>query len=67
VTTEPKNHRAVLLDAQQLFSDLRAGTIETKRAAEMANIIGKQIALVKLSLEYAAQKKEKPSIQFLDK
>lgn len=50
----------------QLFGDVKAGATEVKVAGEMNNTAGKIINSVKAELEYAALRKRKPSIPFLD-
>lgn len=50
-----------------VFDDLQKGTIKPKEAAELANIAGKMINSAKVQLEYAALRKDEPSIAFLEK
>lgn len=49
-----------------LFDELKSGVVDVKVAAEMNNTAGKIINSVKVQLEYSAQRKESPSIPFLD-
>lgn len=49
----------------EVFADLRAGNIEYKNAAELANLAGKMISSAKTQLEYYAQREETPNIPFL--
>jgi hypothetical protein len=49
----------------EVFADLRAGNIEHKNAAELANLAGKMINSAKTQLEYYAQREETPNIPFL--
>ncbi len=48
-----------------MFSDLRSGAIEVKTAAEMNNTAGKIISSIKVQLDYAALRKEAPTIAYL--
>jgi hypothetical protein len=56
--------RNELLD---VFHGLRDGTLSAKEAKEMNNAAGKIINSVKVELEYAHLREEKPEIPFLDK
>lgn len=49
-----------------LFGELKSGVADVKVAAEMNNTTGKVINSVKLELEYATLRKEKPNISFLE-
>ena len=49
-----------------IFDNLKAGALQPKEAAELANVAGKMINSAKVQLEYYALKKETPSIPFLD-
>lgn len=53
-------------DLTVLFGSIKDGTTDVKVASEMNNTAGKIINSVKAELEYAALKKEAPSIPFLD-
>jgi hypothetical protein len=55
--------RTVLL---RVFHALMAGEMKEHNVKEINNAAGKAIATVKLQLEYAALRKEKPNIPFLD-
>lgn len=48
-----------------LFEDLKCGAIEVKVASEMNNTAGKIISSLKVQLDYAEQRKEQPSIDYL--
>lgn len=58
-----KEVRKELCDA---FNDLRNGGLEVKQASEMSNMAGKIINSLKVEIEYAALRKEKPDIDFLN-
>ena len=49
-----------------LYKSLKEGAIDVKIAAEMNNTAGKIINVQRVQLEYAALRKEMPSITFLD-
>lgn len=49
-----------------LFDQLKSGEVDVKVASEMNNTAGKIINSLKVQLEYSNQRKESPSIQFLD-
>ncbi len=49
-----------------LFLNMENGHVKALDAKEMANVAGKMLASAKLQLEYAALRKEKPVIQFLE-
>jgi hypothetical protein len=48
-----------------LYGDLKTGAVEPKLAAEMNNTAGKIIGSLKVELDYADQREEKPYIDFL--
>jgi hypothetical protein len=52
-------------ELSEVFAQLKVGAITPAVATEMNNSAGKIINTVKLELEYAALRKEKPSIPFL--
>jgi hypothetical protein len=56
----------MILECQAIFYSLKAGEVKLKDAAEMHNSVGKMIGLTKLQLEYAALRKESPTLPFLD-
>lgn len=58
--TELRNELAAV------FAALKAGEIETKDAAELANLAGKVINSAKAQVEYYALRKEAPQITFLE-
>lgn len=49
----------------EVFKELRAGNVEHKNAAELANLAGKMIGSAKVQLEYYALRNEIPAIPFL--
>lgn len=50
----------------QLFDEIKSGAVDVKVASEMNNTAGKIIGSLKVQLEYAALRKESPSIKFMD-
>jgi len=48
-----------------VFKGLQEGTVESKVAAELANIAGKMMRSAQVELEYYVVRKEKPNIAFL--
>lgn len=60
-----KNIVELRKELSQVVEDLKAKRIEPKTAKELNNAVGKVIASVKVQLEYAAMRKEKPRIGFL--
>ncbi|MEO6146550.1 MAG: hypothetical protein ABIT70_05760, partial [Sulfuriferula sp.] len=52
-------------ELQQVFDELRAGSIKHKEVSELTNCVGKMIGLAKVQLEYHALRKEIPNILFL--
>lgn len=48
-----------------VFAQLKAGEIKPSDAAELANLAGKMIASAKVQVEYAALRKDTPTITFL--
>ena len=48
-----------------ILKDLKAGKLSPKTAAQMNNAAGKMLQTVKIQLEYAKDRKEKPSIAFM--
>ena len=48
-----------------VFAQLKAGEIKPSEAAELANLAGKMIASAKVQVEYAALRKDTPTIEFL--
>lgn len=53
-------------DLSTVFDDLRAGSIDTKQASELANLAGKMISSAKAQLEYYELAGLKPVIPFLE-
>lgn len=60
-----KNVNELRVRLTKVFDDLESGAMDTKRAAELANVAGKMIQSSKVQLEYYALRKEKPMIVFL--
>lgn len=54
-------------DLQAAFDELKTGKLDVGIATELHNNVGKQMGLVKLQLEYATLRGEKPEVEFLDK
>jgi len=52
-------------EMSKVFTDLRDGKTEPKKAHELSNAAGKIIATVTTQLKYAAQRNETPDIEFL--
>lgn len=61
-----KNVVELRKELAKVFDGLRKGTISAKDATEMNNCAGKIINTCKVELEYAALRKEKPEIPFLN-
>lgn len=61
-----KNMSELRKELASVFGELRAGTVETKTAAELANLAGKIISSAKAQVEYYALLGEKQRIAFLD-
>ena len=53
-------------DLGDLFEQIRAGGIEPRVASEMNNSAGKILNSLRVELEYAALRKEKPTISYLE-
>lgn len=60
-----KNSTELRTELVKVFDGLKNGTISPAIAGELNNSVGKIINSVKLDLEYAALRKEKPEIDFL--
>ena len=52
-------------ELSNIFASLKSGSLDVKSAKEMNNSAGKIIGTVKVELEYAALRKEIPSIEFM--
>ena len=52
-------------ELSKVFNDLKAGSIKSKDAAELANLAGKMISSAKIQVEYYALRKETPDIPWL--
>ena len=61
-----RNIKDLRAELSTLFHDIKSGSADIKAAAEMNNTAGKIINSLKVELEYAALRKESPSISFLD-
>lgn len=48
-----------------VFAQLKAGEMKPGEASELANLAGKMIASAKVQVEYAALRKDTPTIKFL--
>jgi hypothetical protein len=48
-----------------VFNGLRSGEVDVKTASEMNNSAGKTINTIKVQLEYASLREEKPNIEFM--
>jgi hypothetical protein len=60
-----KNTKELRTEMSSVISALRDKSLPHGTAREMINATGKIIASVKLELEYANMRKEKPSVDFL--
>jgi hypothetical protein len=60
-----KNIRELRKELCKIFNDLRSGELAAKDAKEMNNAAGKIIGTLKVELEYAALRQERPEIEFL--
>lgn len=49
-----------------LYLNLESGYVKAADGKEMANVMGKMMTSAKLQLEYAALRKDKPKIKFLE-
>lgn len=61
-----KNATQLRHDLARVFDELRAGSIDTKHASELANLAGKMISSAKAQLEYYELKGDAPVIPFLE-
>lgn len=60
-----KNATELRTNLAGVFKSLKAGTINHKDAAELANLAGKMISSAKVQVEYYALRKEAPQIEWL--
>lgn len=60
-----KNITELRTELGAVFDELRAGTVDVNAAKEMNNAAGKMINSVKVQLDYAALRGDKPSIPFV--
>jgi hypothetical protein len=58
--------RALRDEIARVFRELKAGSIPPGTVKELNNAAGKIINTIKVELEYASLRKEKPQIRFLD-
>ena len=61
-----KNIEELRNNLSTLFGQIKDGDMDVKAAAEMNNTAGKIISTLKVQLDYAALRKESPSIGYLD-
>ena len=66
VKREIKNVEALRTKLIDVFEGIEAGLVRSVVAKEMNNCAGKIINSLKTQLEYAALRKEKPDIPFLN-
>ena len=59
----PNNAKELREQLTEHFASLGSDDLSVKAATELSNMAGKIIASIKMQLEYAKLKKEKPSIQ----
>ena len=64
-STSMKNIVVLRKELASVFQGVKNGAIGPKPAAQMNNSAGKMLSTVKVQLEYAAARKEKPSIDFM--
>mgnify|MGYP003443615263 CR=1 FL=1 len=60
-----ENAEKLRSELSKVFNDLKAGSIKSKDAAELANLAGKMISSAKIQVEYYALRKETPDIPWL--
>jgi hypothetical protein len=60
-----KNITELREELAKVFTSLRDGTMDPKQAIEMNNAAGKMINTVKVQLEYAELRGDKPDIGFM--
>lgn len=63
---QPKNIEELRNQLLEAFDLLRSDPRRVNQVGELANTAGKVVSSLKLELEYAALRKETPSIAFLD-
>lgn len=63
--TKPKNIVELREFTLDVLTDLRNNQIPADKAKECSNAVGKAINTIKVQLEHAALRKEKPAISFL--
>jgi len=64
-TKAPKTATELREHLCETFNELQTGIINVKVACEMSNMAGKITTTIKMQLEYAKLRKEKPEIPFL--
>ena len=60
------NNTALREDLQKVYEELRNKSIDPKLAKELNNTAGKIMTSVKIQLEYANLRGEKPNVDFLN-
>ena len=60
-----ENAEKLRSELSKVFNDLKAGSIKSKDAAELANLAGKMISSAKIQVGYYALRKETPDIPWL--
>ena len=60
-----ENAEKLRSELSKVFNDLKAGSIKSKDAAELANLAGKMISSAKIQVQYYALRKETPDIPWL--
>jgi len=63
---KPKNIKELRDDLLDAYDLLKTDPRRLNQVAELANTAGKVIGTVKIELEYAALRKEKPDVAFLN-
>lgn len=61
-----KNLDDLRVQLADVFSSVKSGDMDTKRAAELSNVAGKLISSVTTQLKYYALRREIPTIAFAD-
>ena len=61
----PKTVTELRAQLCETIADLQNGEVNVKLAYEMSNMAGKITSTLKMQLEYAKLRKEKPAIDFL--
>jgi hypothetical protein len=61
-----KNIEELRNNLSALFDQIKTGEMDVKAAAEMNNTAGKIISTLKVQIDYAALRKESPTIEYLE-